>query len=55
MKLSTIFLYQLLFIFLEYSLVNSLKFVPYYEIEQSYEPIQYVDFDLISGNVYHEA
>lgn len=50
MKLSTIFLYQLLFIFLEYSLVNSLKFVPYYEIEQSYEPIQYVDFDLISGD-----
>ena len=55
MKLSTIFLYQLLFIFLEYSLVNSLKFVPYYEIEQSYEPIQYVDFDLISGNVYHQT
>ena len=50
MKLSTIFLYQPLFIFLKYSLVNSYAFVPYYDIEESFEPIQYVDFDLISGN-----
>ena len=47
MKLSTIFLYQTVFIFLKYSLVHS--FVPFYDVEQSYEPIQYVDFDLISG------
>ena len=32
-------------------MVNSYAFVPYYDIEQSFEPIQYVDFDLISGNV----
>ena len=51
MKLSTLFLYQPLFIFLKYSLVNSYAFVPYYDIEESFEPIQYVDFDLISGNV----
>lgn len=50
MKLSTIFLYQPLFIVLKYSLVDSYTFVPYYDLEQSYEPIQYVDFDLISGD-----
>ena len=51
MKLSTIFLYQPLFIFLKYSLVNSYAFVPYYDVEESFEPIQYVDFDLLSGKV----
>ena len=55
MKLSTIFLYQPLFIILKYSLVNSYAFVPYYDIEQSYEPIQYVDFDLISGIVFSQC
>lgn len=50
MKLSTIFLYRSLFIFLKYSLLDAYKFVPYYDIEKSYEPPQFVDFDLLTGD-----
>ena len=54
MKLSTIFLYRSLFIFLKYSLLDAYKFVPYYDIEKSYEPPQFVDFDLLTGNISEE-